>query len=126
MTEKTLTPISEQLCAAFILDLPVPTRNLYGLWGSRSTFRRYRNNGLNVKMAEGMGPTVLPSEFKSFLLKQTGHNSGAKASEGIAAGIGLSGHSLNTPAGNRVEPASISVGASPKSKANARRRRVRK
>jgi hypothetical protein len=63
---------AEQICAAFILDAPVPIRVLYGLYGSRSTFHVWKRLGLDVKTVPGMGPTVLPSSFKRFLLEQRG------------------------------------------------------
>lgn len=63
---------AEQLIAVFTLDAPVPVRLLYGLYGSRSTFHYWKQIGLDVKPVAGMGPTVVPSRFKSFLLKQRG------------------------------------------------------
>lgn len=66
------TLIAEQLLAAFVLDAPVPIRLLYGLYGSRTTFHEWKNAGLDVKHVEGMGPTIIPSKFKVFLLKLRG------------------------------------------------------
>lgn len=63
---------AEQLIAMFILDAPVPIRLLYGIYGARSTFHLWRKAGLDVKHVEGMGPTVIPSRFKQFLLKLRG------------------------------------------------------
>lgn len=63
---------AEQLIAAFMLDAPVPVRLLYGIYGKRSTFHVWRRKGLDVKTIVGMGPTVIPSSFKVFLLKQRG------------------------------------------------------
>jgi hypothetical protein len=63
---------TEQICAAFILDAPVPIRVLYGLYGSRTSFHNWKKAGLSVKPVKGLGPTVIPSEFKTFLLKQRG------------------------------------------------------
>lgn len=63
---------AEQLLAAFMLDAPVPIRVLYGLYGGRSTFHVWKKLGLSVKPIVGMGPTIIPSEFKIFLLKQRG------------------------------------------------------
>lgn len=65
-------PPAEQLIAAFILDAPIPIRRLYGIYGNRTTFHRWKQAGLAVKPIEGMGPTVIPSQFKLFLLKQRG------------------------------------------------------
>jgi hypothetical protein len=58
---------AEQLCAAFILDTPVPVRHLYGIYGSRTTFFQWRKMGLCTRAIKGVGPTVIPSEFKAFL-----------------------------------------------------------
>lgn len=63
---------TEQLCAAFILDAPVPIRVLYGLYGSRATFYAWGKRGLAMKNIAGMGPTIIPSQFKTFLLKERG------------------------------------------------------
>jgi hypothetical protein len=60
---------AEQLIAAFILDAPVPVRYLVPFYGSRATFHVWKGKGLDVKHVIGMGPTVIPSEFKIFLLK---------------------------------------------------------
>jgi len=67
----TLT--GEQLCAAFILDAPVPVRFLHGLYGQRSTFAAWKAQGLDIRKIDGLGPAVIPSEFKAFLLKKWGH-----------------------------------------------------
>ena len=69
-SERPLT--AEQLVAAFILDAPIAVKHLYGIYGSRTTFHAWRKIGLSVKAITGMGPTVVPSEFKIFLLRQRG------------------------------------------------------
>ena len=78
MAEKNPSPgasgraTAEQLLAVFVLDAPVPIRLLYGVYGARTTFHKWKHAGLNVKTIPGMGPTVIPSEFKIFLLKLRG------------------------------------------------------
>jgi hypothetical protein len=72
MSDTTDTLTTEQLCAAFILDAPVPIRHLFGLYGQRSTFASWKAKGLDVKTVPGMGPTIVPSKFKQFLLEQRG------------------------------------------------------
>lgn len=63
---------AEQLIAAFTLDAPVPVRRLYGIYGSRTTFQYWQGLGLDVKRVPGMGPTVVPSAFRAFLMEQRG------------------------------------------------------
>lgn len=67
---KTIT--AEQLCAAFILDAPVPVRHLYGLYGQRSTFAAWKVQGLDIRKLDGLGPSVIPSELKTFLIRKWG------------------------------------------------------
>jgi hypothetical protein len=63
---------AEQLIAAFTLDAPVPIRRLIGFYGSRTTFHNWKALGLDVKPIEGMGLTVIPSQFRGFLLRLRG------------------------------------------------------
>jgi hypothetical protein len=73
MSTDSKDPITaEQLLAVFVLDAPVPIRLLYGLYGHRSTFHRWKKEGLDVKHVSGLGPTVIPSKFKVFLLRIRG------------------------------------------------------
>ena len=63
---------TDQICAAFVLDVPTPIRHLQPLWGCRSTWAAWRKSGLEVRTIEGLGPCVIPSEFKKFLLAKFG------------------------------------------------------
>lgn len=72
MSDAPDTLTAEQLCAAFILDAPVPTRYLHGLYGGRSTFAAWKAEGLDVRKLDGLGVCVIPSEFKAFLMKKWG------------------------------------------------------
>jgi hypothetical protein len=63
----------EQLCAVFILDAPVPCSVLQPIYGSRSTFHVWKKQGLDIRNLQGLGPCVIPSEFKAFLMKKWGH-----------------------------------------------------
>lgn len=78
------TITAEQVIAAFTLDAPVPVKVLYGLYGSRTTFHHWRSLGLDVKNVEGMGPTIIPSRFKLFLLQLRGDASPTTQPESIA------------------------------------------
>ena len=70
-TQRTMLT-AEQLCAVFALDAPVALQRLYGVWGSRSSFSRWKKQGLAVFHVEGIGPAVVPSELRIFLLKKRG------------------------------------------------------
>ncbi|WP_043588114.1 hypothetical protein [Geminisphaera colitermitum] len=63
---------ASQLAAAFVLDAPIPIRRLIGLYGSRSTFWKWEKDGLPVRTVEGLGASVVPSQFKNYLLKKFG------------------------------------------------------
>lgn len=63
---------AEQLIAMFTLDAPIPVRLLYGLYGSRTTFHKWKGMGLEIRTVDGIGPTVRPSSFKTFLLRLRG------------------------------------------------------
>lgn len=69
---ETDTLTSEMLAAAFVLDAPVPIRHLFGLYGGRSTFAVWKGQGLDVRKLDGLGPSVIPSEFKKFLIAKWG------------------------------------------------------
>lgn len=64
--------VAEQLIAAFALNAPVPIRRLYGMYGSRTTFHKWKGMGLDVKPIPGMGPTVVPIAFRDFLMRLRG------------------------------------------------------
>ena len=61
---------AERLIAADVLDAPVPIRHYFGVYGGRSTFARWKAQGLRVVKIPSMGPAVQPSELKAFLLSK--------------------------------------------------------
>ena len=63
---------ADQLMAAFVIDAPIPIHALFATYGCRTTFKSWQKAGLEVKTTPGMGPTVIPSEFKAFLIKIRG------------------------------------------------------
>lgn len=67
MKNQVSPPIAELIIAAFTLDAPIPIRVLYGLYGGRTSFHNWKKMGLDVKNVPGMGPTVMPLEFKAFI-----------------------------------------------------------
>lgn len=68
--DKTIT--AEQLLAMMVLDAPIPVRVLFGLYGQRSTFASWKAQGLTIRKLDGLGPCIIPSEFKAFLMKKWG------------------------------------------------------
>lgn len=63
---------SEMLAAAFVLDAPVPCRHLHAIYAGRSTFAAWRAQGLEIRKLDGLGPCVVPSQFKAFLMRKWG------------------------------------------------------
>jgi hypothetical protein len=64
------------LVGLMICDVPIPLRRLHGISASRTTFHRWKNgvNGndgkvhrLPIMEIEGQGPSVVPSELRTFL-----------------------------------------------------------
>lgn len=72
MSDAPDTLTNEMLAAAFVLDAPIPCRHLHALYGGRSTFAAWKAQGLDIRKLDGLGPSVVPSEFKAFLLKKWG------------------------------------------------------
>ena len=75
-TEKTPEP-NDALIGAMVADIPVPIRRLFRANASRSSFYKWRDgvtgpDGRTYKLRildiNGQGPSVVPSELRTFLL----------------------------------------------------------
>lgn len=63
---------AEELIAAFALNAPIPIRHLYAIYAGRSTFAAWKAQGLDIRKLDGLGPSVVPSEFRDFLMRKWG------------------------------------------------------
>lgn len=73
MPEENSGPITaEMLIFAAIMNTPIPIRHLYGLYGGRSTFASWKKQGLDIRKLDGLGPSVVPSQFIEFMQRKWG------------------------------------------------------
>lgn len=66
MHTKQEKPTAESLVALVALDAPIPIRAMFGVF-SRSSFYKWKREGLQLLDIPGAGKCVRPSELKAFL-----------------------------------------------------------